>query len=367
LWPLIGNFLMIGVGLAFIYLAISRGYEPFLLIPIGFGAILANVPYAGLAAPHGVLDTLRRSGIENELLPALMFVSIGAMCDFTSLIRRPILLLFAAAGQLGIFVTLNVSLALGFTPFEASSIGIIGAMDGPTAIMVTQRLAPHLLGPVSVCAYSYMSLVPLLQRPLSKLLTTTEERRIRMEYASGELPRSVRVAFPIAVFLVSSLVAPQGALLMGCLMLGNLIRESGVARRLSEGAQNELANIVTLLLGLSIGGTMEAESFLTPITLHIFALGLVAFVSAISLGILFAKATNALTGGKVNPLIGACGVSAFPMAARTAHALGREEDPDNWLLPQSLATNVGGQIASVAAGGAILTYAPLVLSLLGIS
>jgi len=255
LWPLIGNFLMIGVGLAFIYLAISRGYEPFLLIPIGFGAILANVPYAGLAAPHGVLDTLRRSGIENELLPALMFVSIGAMCDFTSLIRRPMLLLFAAAGQLGIFVTLNVSLALGFTPFEASSIGIIGAMDGPTAIMVTQRLAPHLLGPVSVCAYSYMSLVPLLQRPLSKLLTTPEERRIRMEYASGELPRSVRVAFPIAVFLVSSLVAPQGALLMGCLMLGNLIRESGVARRLSEGAQNELANIVTLLLGLSIGGT----------------------------------------------------------------------------------------------------------------
>lgn len=364
MWSLIGNAVMIGIGLVLIFLAIEKGYEPLLLLPIGFGAALANIPFAGLAEPGGFLDILRMYGIENELLPALIFLGIGAMCDFSSLIRRPILLVFAAAGQLGIFVALNIALALGFSPLEASSIGVIGAMDGPTAIFVTHRFAPHLLGAVTVCAYSYMSLVPLLQVPLSRLLTSESERRIRMDSPSAELPRPVRVLFPLIVFLVSSLLAPQGALLMGSLMLGNLMRESGVVNRLSDAAQNELANIVTLLLGLSIGGTMRAEAFLNMTTLYVFALGLVAFVSAISLGLLFAKAANALTGGRINPLIGACGVSAFPMAARTAHLLGRKEDPDNWLLPQALAANVGGQIASVAAGGAILTYAPIVLSIL---
>jgi sodium ion-translocating decarboxylase beta subunit len=364
MWSLVGNALMMGIGLILIYLAISKKYEPLLLLPIGFGAVLANMPFADLSEPGGFLYVLRVYGIESELLPALLFIGIGAMCDFSSLIRRPTLLVFAAAGQLGIFVALNVALALGFAPLEASSIGIIGAMDGPTAIFVTQRFAPHLLGPVTVCAYSYMSLVPLLQVPLSRLLTNERERKIRMDPPSVELSRPVRVLFPLVVFLISSLLATQGTLLMGSLMLGNLMRESGVVRRLSEAAQNELANIVTLLLGLSIGGTMNAESFINPTTIYVFTLGLVAFVSAISIGLIFAKVVSAISKGKINPLIGACGVSAFPMAARTAHILGREEDPDNWLLPQALATNVGGQIASVAAGGAILTYAPFVLSML---
>ena len=359
-----GNLVMVGVGLILVYLAVAKRYEPMLLLPIGFGAVLANIPYAGLAEPEGVLHLLRVYGIETELLPCLLFIGIGAMCDFSSLIRRPMLLVFAAAGQLGIFVTLNLALALGFAPLEASSISIIGAMDGPTAVFVAQRFAPHLLGPVTVCAYSYMSLVPLLQVPLSRLLTTGRERRIRMDRSHVELPRAVRVVFPVVVFLVSSLLAPHGAPLMGCLMFGNLMRESGVVRRLSEAAEKELASIVTLLLGLSIGGTMRAAAFLKPTTLLVFGLGLVAFVSALALGLLFAKAASALTGGRINPLIGACGVSAFPMAARTAHLIGREEDPDNWLLPQALATNVGGQIASVAAGGAILTYAPIILKIL---
>lgn len=367
MWPLIGNLVMMGIGLILVYLAIAKEYEPLLLLPIGFGAVLANIPFSGLSDPGGILHAIRVYGIENELLPALLFIGIGAMSDFTGLIRQPRLLLFAAAGQMGIFVTINLALALGFAPLEASSIGVIGAMDGPTAIFVSQRFAPHLLGPVTVCAYSYMSLVPLLQIPLSKLLTTEKERRIVMENPSSELPHQVRILFPVIVFLVASLLAPQATPLIGTLMLGNLMRESGVVKRLSDAAQNELTNIVTLLLGLSIGGTMTAEAFLNQTTLYVFGLGLVAFVFAISMGILFAKAVNALTGGKINPLIGACGVSAFPMAARTAHMLGRQENPDNWLLPHALATNVGGQLASVAAGGAILTYAPVVLKFLGLA
>lgn len=352
---------MVGVGLLLIYLAIAKRYEPLLLLPIGFGAVLANIPYAGLAEPGGILHYLRVYGIETEMLPVLMFIGIGAMCDFSSLINRPQLLVFAAAGQLGIFITLNLALALGFTPLDASSISVIGAMDGPTAIFVAQRFSPHLLGPVAVSSYTYMSIVPLLQMPLSRLLTTSRERRIKMKQLSYDPPRTIRILFPVVVLLASSLLAPQGAVLMGALMLGNLMRESGVVKRLSDSAEKELSNIVTLLLGLSIGGTMRAEAFLNPTTLLVFSLGLIAFISALTLGLLFAKIASTLTGGKVNPLIGACGVSAFPMAARTAHLLGREEDPENWLLPQALATNVGGQIASVAAGGAILTYVPLIL------
>jgi oxaloacetate decarboxylase beta subunit len=287
------------------------------------------------------------------------------MSDFTSLIRKPMLLAFAAAGQLGIFAALNLALFLGFSPLEASSVGIIGAMDGPTAIFITQRFAPHLLSPVTVCAYSYMSLVPLLQIPLSKLITTEKERKIRMDYESGELPRVVRVLFPIIVCIVVALIAPKGSLLIGTIMLGNLMRESGVVKRLSKAAENELANIVTLLLGLSIGGTMTADAFLNLSTLYIFILGLIAFIFAITSGLVFAKIVCKVTDGWINPLIGACGVSAFPMAARTAHLIGRRDDPNNWLLPQALATNVGGQIASVAAGGAILTYAPFLLKFLG--
>jgi oxaloacetate decarboxylase beta subunit len=364
MWEYLGNVLMMGVGLALIYLAVAKRYEPLLLLPIGFGAILANIPYANLGEPGGMLHTLRVYGIENELLPALLFVGIGAMSDFTSLIRRPVLLVFAAAGQLGIFAALNLALALGFTPLEASSVGVIGAMDGPTAIFVAQRFAPHLLAPITVCAYSYMSLVPLLQIPLSRLLTSEKERRIAMDYEPGELPRAVRVGFPILVFFAVAFIAPQGTLLIGTLMLGNLMRESGVVKRLTDAAENELSNLVTLLLGITIGGTMTAEAFLNTSTLYVFGLGLVAFVIAIASGIIFAKIASTVTGGKINPLIGACGVSAFPMAARTAHLIGRQEDSQNWLLPHALATNVGGQIASVAAGGAILTYVPYILSLL---
>ena len=365
MWEILGNALMMGVGLALLYLAVAKKYEPLLLLPIGFGAILANVPYANLGDPGGMLHTLRVYGIENELLPALLFIGIGAMSDFSSLIRRPIFLVFAAAGQLGIFAALNLALSLGFAPLEASSVGVIGAMDGPTAIFVAQRFAPHLLGPITVCAYSYMALVPLLQIPLSRLLTSEKERKIAMEYAPGELPRVVRVVFPIAVFLVVALIAPQGTLLIGTLMLGNFMRESGVVKRLTDAAENELSNLVTLLLGLTIGGTMTAEAFLNVSTLYIFGLGLVAFVIAIASGLVFAKIASAATGGKINPLIGACGVSAFPMAARTTHIIGRQEDPENWLLPHALATNMGGQIASVVAGSAILTYAPRILAFLG--
>ncbi len=366
MWVLVGNAVMMVVGLILIYLAIAREYEPLLLIPIGFGALLANMPFAGLADPGGVLNFLLVNGIENDLLPALLFVGIGAMCDFSGLIKRPLLLVFAAAGQLGIFVAVSLALSLGFSPLEASSVGIIGAMDGPTAIFVTQRFAPSLLGPVTVCAYSYMSLVPLIQVPLSRMLTSREERLIRMEPPQGSVSRTVRVIFPIVVFLVTGLLAPQGSLLMGALTLGNLMRESCVVGRLTDVAQNELVSASTLLLGLAVGGTMKAEAFLNITTIYVLALGLVAFVSSISIGILIAKVANALTGGRINPLIGACGVSAFPMAARTAHRIGREEDPDNWLLSQALATNVGGQIASVAAGGAVLSYAPYVMSLLGL-
>ena len=363
MWMYLGASVMMGVGLVLIYLAMIKKYEPLLLLPIGFGAILTNIPYADLGEIGGMLHTIRVFGIETELLPALLFIGIGAMSDFTSLIKRPGFLIFAAVGQMGIFAALNLSLFLGFNPLEASSIGVIGAMDGPTAIFVTQRFAPHLLGPVTVCAYTYMSLVPLLQIPLSRLLTTEKERRIAMEYKSGDLPKSIKIIFPIMVFLLISLLAPQGSLLIGTLMFGNLMRESGVVSRLSETAQNELANIVTLLLGLSIGGTMTADAFINIETLYIFALGMIAFIFAITMGLCFAKVACAITGGKINPLIGACGVSAFPMAARTAHLIGRQEDPDNWLLPHALATNVGGQIASVAAGGAILTYVPIILKL----
>ncbi len=357
---------MMGVGLILIYLAVAKEYEPFLLLPIGFGTILANIPNANLADPGGILHILRVYGIENELLPALMFIGIGAMSDFSSLIRNPFLLIFSAAGQLGIFIALNLALTLGFSPFEASSIGVIGAMDGPTAIFVAQRFAPHLLAPITVCAYSYMSMIPILQVPLSIFLTSEKERKIIMNYTQEELPKIIRVGFPILVFLSVSLIASQGTLLIGTLMLGNLMRESGVVRRLTQTAENELSNLVTLLLGITIGGTMTAEAFLKTSTLYIFGLGLVAFVFAIALGILFAKIINIVSNRKINPLIGACGISAFPMAARTAHILGRKEDPNNWLLPHALATNMGGQIASVVAGGAILTYVPYVLTFLGL-
>jgi oxaloacetate decarboxylase beta subunit len=367
-----GNIVMIAVGCIFIYLAIKKQYEPLLLVPIGFGAILVNIPVLvstelpGIMDPEGVFGFIYAKGVLTDIFPCLLFIGIGAMMDFGALIERPWFLIFAAAGQLGIFVALLSALAVGFNPYEAASIGIIGAMDGPTAIYITSEFAPELLGPVAVCAYSYMSLVPLLQIPISKALTTRKERLIKMEYKPQAYSKAVRIIFPIAVTIVTCVVAPMGTPLMGSLMLGNLLKESGVVRRLAKSAENEIANVTTLLLGVVIGGTMDAENFLVLDTLKVFGLGLVAFISAIACGILFAKLVCFVTKGKVNPLIGACGISAFPMAARTAHRIGREEDSNNWLLPHAMATNVGGQIGSVVAGGVVLTYAPMVMQMLGL-
>jgi oxaloacetate decarboxylase beta subunit len=363
----IGNVVMIAVGLVLIYLAIKKGYEPLLLLPIGFGAIIVNIPYSGLMTEgQGILWFFYRYGVLTDIFPILIFIGIGAMIDFGALIERPSFLIFAAAGQLGIFIALICALAVGFSPLEASSIGIIGAMDGPTAIFVTSRFAANLLPAVSVCAYSYMALVPILQIPISKALTTRKERLIRMEYKPKAYSKTIRIIFPIAVTIITGIVAPVGIPLMGSLMLGNLLKESGVVSRLAKSAENEIANVTTLLLGILIGATMSAESFLVVDTLKVFALGLVAFSSAIALGILFAKLVSFITKGKVNPLIGACGISAFPMAARTAHKIGREEDTDNWLLPHAMATNVGGQIGSVVAGAIVLTYTTIVMQILGL-
>ncbi|MCK4313135.1 sodium ion-translocating decarboxylase subunit beta [Candidatus Bathyarchaeota archaeon] len=368
----LGNIIMITIGCLFIYLAIKKKYEPLLLVPIGFGAILVNIPILinpglpGIMDPEGFLGFIYAKGVLTDIFPCLLFIGIGAMMDFGALIERPWFLAFAAAGQIGIFIALLSALAIGFSPYEAASIGIIGAMDGPTAIYITSKFAPNLLGPVAVCAYSYMALVPLLQIPISKALTTHEERVIKMRHKPQTYSKAVRIIFPIAVTIVTGLVAPMGIPLMGSLMLGNLLKETGVVRRLAKSAENELTNVTTLLLGVVIGGTMNAESFLVLDTLIVFALGLVAFVSAITCGILFAKAVCFITKGKVNPLIGACGISAFPMAARTAHRIGRDEDSSNWLLPYAMATNVGGQIGSVVAGGVVLTYATIVMKMLGL-
>jgi oxaloacetate decarboxylase beta subunit len=362
----IDNIIMIIVGLVFIYLAIKKGYEPLLLLPIGFGAVLVNLFSGVMTSGTGILWWIYNYGVLTDIFPILLFIGLGAMIDFGALIERPWFLIFASAGQLGIFVAMLTAQAVGFAPFEAASIGIIGAMDGPTAIFVASKFAPALLGAISVCAYSYMALVPILQIPISRALTTRKERLIRMEYKPKAYSRTVRIIFPIAVTFITGIIAPVGLPLMGALMLGNLLRESGVTGRLAKSAENELANITTLLLGLAIGATMSAESFLVLDTLKIFVLGLVAFVSAIAIGILFAKLVCLVTRGKVNPLIGACGISAFPMAARTAHKLGRETDSDNWLLPHAMATNVGGQIGSVVAGGVVLTYTETILRFLGI-
>ncbi len=370
-----GNIAMIAVGCVFIYLAIKKKYEPLLLIPIGFGAIIVNIPFSGLMIENeGILWWIYEYGVLNDLFPCLLFIGIGAMMDFGALVERPWFLVFAAAGQLGIFIALLSALAVGFNPLQASCIGIIGAMDGPTAIYITSNFARNypqfvseqMLGPVAVCAYSYMALVPLLQIPLSKALTTRKERLIKMEYKPRAHSKAIRIIFPIVVTIVTGLVAPMGIPLMGSLMFGNLLKESGVVRRLAKSAENEIANVTTLLLGVVIGGTMSAESFLVFNTLVVFGLGLVAFVSAIVCGILFAKLVCFVTKGKVNPLIGACGISAFPMAARTAHRIGREEDSTNWLLPHAMATNVGGQIGSVVAGGVVLTYATVLMKMLSL-
>jgi sodium ion-translocating decarboxylase beta subunit len=346
-----GNAIMIAAGLGLMTLAVVKEYEPVLLLPIGFGCVLANV---GMSTQHGIFKVLYDAGIASELFPLLIFIGVGAMIDFRPLLAMPQMALLGAAGQFGIYGTLLLALALGFPLNQAASIGVIGAIDGPTAIFVTTKLAPEILAPVAVAAYSYMSLIPIIQVPVMKWLTTRKERLIRMEYAPRPVPHSVVIAFPIAVTIAVSLIAPDAAPLIATLMLGNLLRESGVVERLSKAAQNEIINVATLFLGLTIGATMTAQSFLNARTLMILGLGFLAFVLDTVAGLLFGKLMAFVTRGKINPLIGACGISAFPMAGRLAAQVAKEEDFDNFILMHAMGANTAGQLGSVIAGGLLL-------------
>ncbi len=346
-----GNAVMIVVGLVLITLAVVKEYEPVLLLPIGFGCIMANI---GMSADVGFMKVIYDAGIKPELFPLLIFVGVGAMIDFSPLLAQPMTVLLGAAGQFGIYGTLLLALLLGFPLNEAASIGVIGAIDGPTAIFVGSKLAPELLAPIAVAAYSYMSLIPIIQPPIMKLLTTRKERLIRMEYAPRPVSRLTLVVFPIFVTLVVSLVAPDAAPLIASLMLGNLLRESLVVDRLSKAAQNEIINISTLFLGLAIGATMKAESFINLQTLMILGLGLIAFVMDTVAGLLFGKLMSVLSGGKINPLIGACGISAFPMAGRLSAKMAQDEDFENFILMHAMGANTAGQLGSVIAGGLLL-------------
>lgn len=364
------HLVMIGVGALLIYLAIAKEYEPTLLLPMGFGALLVNIPLSTAItqidpatgkAVEGALSVLYEAGIYTELFPLLIFIAIGAMIDFGPLFRNPFLLLFGAAAQFGIFFTMVAATLLGFGLKEAASIGIIGAADGPTSIFVASKFAPDLLGPISVAAYSYMALVPIIQPPVIRMLTSKKERMIRMEGQSKPVSRTALILFPIIVTLIAGIIAPSSIALIGFLMFGNLIRECGVLNKLSLSAQNELASLVTILLGISIASTMTAERFVKFDTLMIIGLGLVAFIFDTFGGVMFAKLINVFRpeGKKMNPMIGACGISAFPMSARVIHSMGQKEDPYNYLLMHAVSTNVGGQIGSVVAGGLILALIPL--------
>ena len=331
------NLVMISIGLMLIYLAIRKEYEPVLLLPIGFGCVLANLGMAALADGEGFLSVLYRAGIQSELFPLLIFIGVGGMIDFSPLLSQPHLALLGAAGQFGIFGTLILATALGFNLNESASIGVIGAIDGPTAIYVASKLAPHMLGPIAVAAYSYMSLIPIIQPPIMKLLTTRKERLIHMEYAPIPISKKALIIFPIAVTIAISLLAPSAAPLIAALMLGNLLKESGVVDRLNKSAQNEIINVSTLFLGLTIGATMTAQSFLNLQTLFILALGLLAFVLDTVMGLLFGKLMALVTGGKINPLIGACGISAFPMAGRLSAKMAQDEDFEKkWLAARNI-------------------------------
>lgn len=350
----LGNIAMFLIGGILIYLAIRKEYEPMLLLPIGFGAILANIPFSGAIGEHGVLTILYKAGIATELFPVLIFVAVGEMIDFSPLFQNPSMIFFGAAAQFGIFFTLMVALFVGFPLREAASIGVIGAADGPTSIFVASKFAPRLLAPISVAAYSYMALVPIIQPPVIRALTTNKERKIRMRYAEKRIPRVVKILFPVLVTVVAGIIAPNSVALVGLLMFGNLIRESGVLERLSHSAQNELANLVTLLLGITIGSTMTAESFLTIDTILIICMGLVAFIFDTVGGVLFAKILNLFLREKINPMIGAAGISAFPMSARVIQKMAKKEDPNNFILMQAVGANVSGQIGSIIAGGVLL-------------
>ena len=356
----VGQLLMIGVSCLLLYLAIAKRFEPLLLVPIAFGMLLANMPLAGIMkagtadSPGGLLHYIYNFGIKQGLFPPLIFLGVGAMTDFGPLIANPKSLFLGAAAQLGIFFTFIGSTLLGFTAKQAASIGIIGGADGPTAIFLASKLAPGLLGPVAIAAYSYMALVPIIQPPIMRALTTKEERKIKMEQLR-DVSKVEKIIFTIMATVVVALIVPSATSLVGMLMLGNLFKECGVTERLSQTAQNELINIVTILLGLSVGATASAEQFLSSETIKIIILGVVAFAVGTAGGVLLGKLMNKLSGGKVNPLIGSAGVSAVPMAARVSQVVGQEEDPGNFLLMHAMGPNVAGVIGSAVAAGVLLS------------
>jgi sodium ion-translocating decarboxylase beta subunit len=356
-----GNIVMIVVAATLIALAVVKQYEPVLLLPIGFGCLVANIPLTGMTDGEGLFGILYRAGISTELFPLLIFVGVGAMIDFSPLLAMPRMALLGAAGQFGIFGTLILATLLGFPLNQAASIGVIGAIDGPTSIYVASQLAPELLAPIAVAAYSYMSLVPIIQPPLMRLLTSRRERSIRMAYAPRPVSQRTRVLFPIVVTLTIGMLVPAATPLISMLMLGNLLRESGVVDRLSKAAQNEIINIATLFLGLTIGSTMSADSFLNLVTLQVLGLGLLAFILDTVAGLLFGKFLALVSGGTINPLIGAAGISAFPMAGRLAAKVALDEDADNFILMHAMGANTAGQLGSVVAGGALLALVTGVL------
>ena len=359
---------MYTVGFILIWLAVKKEYEPSLLLPMGFGAILVNLPYSGVidqlvqdkVPAAGVIQWLFETGIEaSEAMPILLFIGIGAMIDFGPLLSQPILLLFGAAAQFGIFAAIVIACLMGFDLKDAASIGIIGAADGPTSILVSQVLDSGYMGPIAVAAYSYMALVPIIQPFAIKLVTTRKERCIHMDYNPQSVNKALRICFPIAVTIIVGLISPQSVALVGFLMFGNLLRECGVLNSLSQSAQNELANLITLLLGITISFSMRADQFVDPSTILIMALGLIAFVFDTIGGVVFAKIVNLflkMAGKKpVNPMIGGCGISAFPMSSRVVQKLAAQEEKGNIILMQAAGTNVSGQVASVIAGGLVIS------------
>lgn len=349
------NPVMIVVGCGLLYLGIKKDIEPLLLVPIGFGAILVNIPSAGLMEEEGFLRTIYDMGISTELFPLLIFIGIGAMTDFAPLLENPKIFLLGAAGQFGIFLTIGLALFFGFSQLDSVAIGVIGACDGPTAIYVTSKYAPHLLGAVSVAAYSYMSLVPVIQPPIMRALTTQKERVINMGTETKPASKTAKILFPILVTIVGGLIAPKGLPLLGTIMLGNLMKECGAVSRLTKASENEIANVVTLLLGISIGATMDGRAFLKFQTLLILAFGFIAICLDTVCGVLFGKLMCALSGGKINPLIGAAGISAYPMAARVVQREGVKYNKFNFLLMHAVGANTGGQVGSVMAAAIMLS------------